>query len=336
MKNRPRISILLPIWNSEQTLESALRSIARQSEADFECVAVDDGSTDGSASVLHAFARRDTRFRVITRKHEGLVSTLNAGAELCRAPVVARMDADDYMHRHRLALQLAALERHPQWVAVGCLPRLFPRAELHDGRRRYERWLQSLDSPELIFRDRYIECPIAHPTLTVRRDALLRTPYRDHGWPEDHDLILRLLRAGPCVGTVPRRLLGWRDSPSRLSRTDPRYALDRFTACRAHHLRHDFLAGESHYTLWGHGRTGRALKRALAEHDLETNLIVDVHPRRIGQRIANARVIAPDSLASARPNRIIVSVAGSKPRREIRAALLEMDFREGQHFVVAA
>lgn len=336
MNREPKISILLPIWNAERTLGAALRSISRQSEADFECVAVDDGSSDGSAAMLLAFAANDERFRVVTRNHEGLVSALNTGAELCRAPVIARMDSDDFMHRDRLHLQLVALERHPEWVAVGCFPRLFPRAELYEGRRNYERWLQSLDEPDHIYRDRYIECPIAHPTLAIRSETLRATPYRDHDWPEDYDLVLRLLRAGPCIGTVARRLLGWRDSQTRLSRTSARYGLDRFTACRAHHLHRDFLAGATHYTLWGHGRTGRALKRALAAHGLEATLIVDVHPRRIGQRIANALVIAPESLPGYRENRIIVSVSGAGPRRAIRTALSGMDFHEGHDFIVAA
>lgn len=332
----PRVSILLPVWNAEQTLATALRSIERQSESRWECLILDDGSTDGSRAIALAAAARDRRFRVCTRAHHGLIATLEAGRTLCRAPLVARMDADDWMHSDRLRRQCDALEAAPELDAVGCFVRIFPRDALSDGRRRYERWLLSQRDPEAIWRDRFIECPIAHPTLLIRRTRLQALGYRDRGWPEDYDLLLRLLRAGPVVGNVPQRLLGWRDLQSRLSRSHPHYALDRFTACRAWHLSRDFLRDQQDYVLWGHGRTGRALRRALADLGHRPAAIVEVHPRRIGNTIHGAEVIAPEALASWRPLPIVTSVAGSGPRGEIRATLEAMGLRDGHDFVCAA
>ncbi|MEZ4292145.1 MAG: hypothetical protein R3E53_17040 [Myxococcota bacterium] len=160
---------------------------------------------------------------------------------------------------------------------MGCGAAL-SREGLRDGRRRYEAWLDAFADPAAIWRERFIECPIAHPTLAIRRDALAQLGYRDRDWPEDWDLLLRLLRDGPCVGIVPRRLLGWRDGPERLSRTHP-FALERFTAWRA--ARPRLPHGHARYVLWGHGRTGRALRKALAALG-HVAAIVDVHPRRLG------------------------------------------------------
>lgn len=332
----PRISILLPVWNAEATLSVCLRSLLRQTESDWECIVIDDGSRDRSLTIAHAFAARDPRFRVEARPHAGLIATLNAGISLCSAAIVARMDADDWMHRDRLRLQCAALEDNPDLDALGCFTRSFPRRELSDGRRRYEGWLHSLADAESIWRGRFIECPIAHPSLTIRRASLARLGYRDRGWPEDWDLLLRLLRNGPRVGIVAQRLLGWRDRPDRLSRSDPRYALDRFTACRAWHLHRDFLAEDPSYILWGHGRTGRALRNELAGLGHRPAAIVEVHPRRIGQTIGGAPVIPPPALVKQPPYPVVVSVAGAGPRGEIRAALTEMGFHEGIHFICAA
>ena len=86
----PRVSILLPVWNAGKTLASCLRSLERQRESGWECVLADDGSIDDSLALARDFAARDPRFRVTARTHEGLVATLNAGAESCRAPLVAR------------------------------------------------------------------------------------------------------------------------------------------------------------------------------------------------------------------------------------------------------
>jgi hypothetical protein len=330
------ISILLPVYNAESTLATALRSIERQSEKRWDCVIVDDGSDDRSAELAASIARADSRFRLIRSEHRGIVAALNLGLEHCEAPLVARMDADDWMHRSRLEAQIELLDRDPHLAAAGCHVRIFPRANLQPGRRAYERWLNGIVSPESVRADAFVECPIAHPTLVMRKHILAEHRYRDCGWPEDYDLLLRLLASDLRIGLVPQRLLGWRDSPHRLSRTGAAYALSRFTACKAAHLATGFLAGSENYILWGYGETGRALRRALLEHERSPSHIVEVHPRRIGQRIHGAPVIEPAELAQLHGHRIVASVAGASPRAQIRAALTEMSFVEGRDFVCAA
>jgi glycosyltransferase involved in cell wall biosynthesis len=330
----PRASVLLPAYDAADTLAACLESVARQSERAFECLVVDDGSSDATASIAERFAVRDPRFRVLREPHRGLVATLQRGLEACQAPIVVRMDADDVMHRDRLAAQLAALERAD---AVGCHVRLFPRATLTDGRRRYERWLNAIDSPERLRNDAFIECPIAHPTLAIRREWLLELGYRDEGWPEDWDLVLRLLERGARLDVVPRRLLHWRDAPTRLSRTDPTYGLERFVRCRAHHLARQVLGERDDYLLWGYGGTGKALRAALALHGKRPRAIVELHPGRLGQRIDGAPVVPPEQLPSIADGApILVSVAGLPARTAIRASLGAMGFDEGRHFVCCA
>lgn len=311
-----------------------MRSVARQTETAFECLVVDDGSTDGSLAVARRFAERDPRFRVLAGEHRGLVAALERGLDACRAPVVVRMDADDLMHSERLALQLRALEDAD---AVGCHVRLFPRRHLTEGRRAYERWLNSIDSPARVAAEAYVECPIAHPTLAIRRELLAAARYRDLGWPEDWDLLLRLLARGAKLSVVPRRLLGWRDAPSRLSRTAPEYGLDRFVRCRAHHLAAHALAGRDDYVLWGFGDTGKALRRALLAEGKRPRAIVEVHPGRIGQRIDGVAVVAPDELPRVRGGApVLVSVAGAPARAELRARLGALGLVETRDFFCCA
>jgi len=332
----PRISVLIPARDAESTLETALRSVARQDETRFECVVVDDGSLDRTREVGLRFAAADPRFRVVAAARAGLVPALNLGLAVCRAPFVARMDADDWMHRERLSAQLRLLEEDPSLCGVGCHVRLFPRRGLRQGLRAYERWLCSIDSPDRVRRDAFVECPLAHPTLVLRREELVEAGFRDAGWPEDYDLILRLLAKGLRIGVVPRRLLGWRDSAGRLSRTHPAYAQLRFTECKAAFLASGFLAGREEYVLWGYGDTGRALRRALAQHGKRPSHLIELHPGRLGQRIHGAPVVAPSALPALRGRPILVSVAGERPRAEIRAALAAMNFQELDEFVCAA
>ncbi len=308
-----------------------------QEPATAECIIVDDGSQDASRAYAQQwFAKHDHRFTIIATAPQGLVAALNTGLPHCHGRYMARMDADDLMHRQRLAAQLRVLEAHADLTAVGCHVRIFPRRHLRDGRRAYERWLNSITTARRVREDAFVECPIAHPTLMIRRSVLAEQEYRDCGWPEDYDLILRLLAGGHTLSVVPQRLLSWRDGLQRPSRTSPIYALERFTACKAAFLASTFLAHTPTYMLWGYGETGKALRRGLRRHHKAPSHIVELHPGRLGKTIHDAPVIPPEALVQAPRRPIIVSVSGETARREIRAALGHMGFRELRDFVCAA
>lgn len=332
----PAVSILLPVRDAAVTLPACLRSIARQTFTDFECVVVDDGSRDGSPDLVHALAARDGRFRLVRRPAAGLVAALHAGVEACRGELVARMDGDDLMHRQRLAAQVAALGADPALAAVGCHVRCIPRAGLREGRLLYEAWLNDIRDADAVRVEALVECPLAHPTWMLRREVLRAFPYRELPWPEDYDLLLRLLAAGRSVGVVPRRLLAWRDRPNRLSRTHPRYGLDRFVQAKVHHLCAGVLAHSSRYVLWGYGATGRRLARALLAFGRTPAAIVELHAGRVGNRILGAPVIRPAELARHRGVPLLVSVAGSTPRTEIRGSLRALGYLEPRDFVCVA
>jgi glycosyltransferase involved in cell wall biosynthesis len=330
-----RVSVVLPVRDAVTTLEACLRSIVRQTLSSWECIVVDDGSTDGSGEILRRAADRDARFRVVSTPPRGLVDALNEGLAQCHGELIARMDGDDVMHRERLRAQVAALDRDDRLAAVGCHVRLLPRRSMMPRLCEYEAWLNGLLSDADVRRDAFVECPVAHPTLMMRR-SMASLGYAAREWPEDYDLVLRALAAGLRIGVVPQRLLAWRNGPSTLSRIDPRYGLDRFTACKAAYLASGFLAGQANYVLWGYGRTGRMLHRALARLDKRPTHIVEVKIGRIGQRIHGASVIPHAGLRTLAGQRIVVSVARDGPRREIRGVLGEMGFVDGVDFVCAA
>jgi hypothetical protein len=249
---------------------------------------------------------------------------------------VARMDADDLMSRQRLERQRAALVANPRWAGVGCHVRLFPRRNMTEGLRAYERWLASIRAAADVSREAFIECPIAHPTLMLRRQLPFGARYRDVAWPEDYDLVLRLLEGGHELGMVPERLLHWRDGAGRLSRTSSRYSLEAFVACKADYLASGFLRNSERYVLWGFGDTGKALAAALAKHGKHPSAIIELHPGRLGQLIRGVRVIPPELLPSLPRQPLLVSVSGLTPRSEIRAALAAMRFTETADFVCCA
>ena len=214
--------------------------------------------------------------------------------------------------------------------------RLFPRRGMSSGLRSYETWLRSIRGAEDVAREAFIECPLSHPTLMLRRETLRRFGYRDLPWPEDYDLVLRLLAARERLGVVPERLLHWRDGGGRLSRSSARYSIAAFTQCKAYFLARGFLAASERYVLWGYGDTGKALAAALAERGKHPAAIIELHPGRLGQLIRGVRVLEPRALPGLPRIPLLVSVAGITPRSEIRAALASMGFEETRDYLCCA
>lgn len=334
----------MPVRNAAPWLPEALDSIRGQTLRDLEIVAVDDGSTDESRAILEAAARKDPRIRVReTGAAPGLVSALNRGVAESRAPLVARMDADDVSTPDRLEKQVALLARRPDLAGVSSRVEIFTaEGEVRDGTLRYEAWLNSLSTPEQISRERFVESPLPHPSVVVRRRVLLDAGgYRDVDGPEDYDLWLRLLGSGHRFAKVERVLLRWRDHPRRASRTDLRYSRDRFLGTKARALDRDVLSAGSPWVLWGAGPTGRKLARLLEHWHHRPEVVVDIDPRKIGRSRRGRPVIAPDELErrlargsversdETRRALVLVAVARWGARDLIRDRLDRMQLQEG-------
>jgi hypothetical protein len=329
----PRVAVLLPARDAASTVRAAAVSVLRGSHRDLALVAVDDGSRDATAAALERLAARDRRVTVLRGPGEGIARALGRALRSCDADLVARMDADDVAWPRRLALQVEALDADPTLAAVGARVRLLPRAEVRDGMRRYVAWLNGLTTPELVARDLFVEAPLVHPAALIRRSALEAVGgWRDGPFPEDYDLWLRLAARGGRLSNVPATLLDWRESAGRLTRTDPRYGLDRHVALKCAALRAGPLAGAREVALWGAGETGRAFADALAVEGLRVAAFVEVDRRKIGRTIRGAPVRSYQEVEGLRGLPLLVAVGAPGARELIRAELLGRGFLEGRDF----
>jgi len=183
------VSVLMPVYNGERFLREAVQSVLRQTLADFELFVIDDGSTDGTSSILGAC--RDPRVKVIRQTvNSGIASALNHGLEVCSGAFIARMDADDISVPNRLAKQTSFLQEHTDVGILGSC------CELIDTRGQRVGTL-NLPLTDLAIRwSALLANPFAHPSTMIRRDVLERHRLRFNQAflvAGDYDLWTRLL-----------------------------------------------------------------------------------------------------------------------------------------------
>jgi glycosyltransferase involved in cell wall biosynthesis len=329
--------VLLPVRDGATHLEEAVASIEAQTLADLEVIAVDDGSSDETPDLLHAWAACDRRVRVLRQEPSGIVTALERARSEARGRYLARMDADDVAAPERLAAQLELMERHPDLTACGTLVEYFPRDLVREGARRYEAWINAAVTPDQIERALFVECPLAHPTFFLRASAVADVGgYRDRGWPEDYDLLLRLWASGGRFAKVPETLMRWREGERRLSRTDHRYAPAAFRACKVHHLTRTLLRGRDSVVIWGAGPVGKALSRDLAREGVRLDAFVDLDPRKIGQQIHGAPVVDTQGGLALRSSYHLAAVGQPGARRRLVALLAGAGLVEVADFVAVA
>jgi glycosyltransferase involved in cell wall biosynthesis len=207
MPASPAISVLMPVHNGELTLAEAIQSILAQTFRDFELIAVDDGSTDSSPTILKKFAARDNRIRVISRPNTGIAGALNDAIELATGEFLARMDADDVSMPTRLAQQVEFMRSNPDVVLLGTRVLL---VEPY-GTPMYET-THDLDH-DTIAADllKGVGWAVVHPAAMIRATALRQIGgYNPDYVPiEDLDLFLRLTEVGKAAN-LPDVLLHYR------------------------------------------------------------------------------------------------------------------------------
>jgi glycosyltransferase involved in cell wall biosynthesis len=326
----PRVSVLLPVRDEEPFLAECLESLSAQTLADFEVIAVDDGSIDATPAILEKHARGDSRFRVLRQEQTGMVAASERARAEARAPLVARMDADDVALPERLELQVAAIEEEGL-AAVGGGVEYFP--EPTDGLRAYAEWLNSIVTVEAALRDLWVECPLPGPGLTARAELV---SYRDRGWPEDYDLVLRIWEGGGRFRNVGRLVHRWRDHPERLTRTQPAYTLEAFRRCKVHFLRRTLLADDRPAVVWGAGPTGKAFARELLAAGTPLAAFVEVDPRKLGKQIHGAPVVPAERAADFGGALSLGAVSGPEGRAQVRELAARLGLVEGSDFVAVA
>ena len=212
----PPLSVAMSVYNGERFLTAAIDSVLAQTFGDFEFLILDDGSTDATPHILRDYAVKDARIRPIIRENRGLVASLNQLLEEARAPLIARMDADDICQPERFALQVAFMQANPDHGVIGSW------SEDIDEREQsfpIEGGDQPLTHEDFLHNIRFGGSLLVHPGVMYRR-ALVREQGGYHKaflHCEDLDLWLRLASVTK-IANLPLRLIRYRHSGGQVSK----------------------------------------------------------------------------------------------------------------------
>ena len=201
------ISIIMPFYNAEAYLTECVESILNQTFQDFELLAIDDGSTDSSASIVKSFY--DERIRLITLDHN-FIDSLNYDLKNSKGKYIARMDADDVMLPKRLEVQYAFMEENCDIDICGSWAEIFGNSS---------GVLQHASNHEAIVSSLILYCSMIHPTIMIRKSILekLHLTYLDYACAEDYKLWADLALAGARFTNIPEVLLRYRSSSDQVT-----------------------------------------------------------------------------------------------------------------------
>jgi hypothetical protein len=184
------------VYNAGAKLPPTLDSVLSQQGVDFEFIVIDDGSTDGTGTMLQAYGERDRRIRLVSQPNAGLTRALIRGCELARGEFIARQDAGDVSLDGRLEKQLGVMERNPKCVLVSCGTRVVD----EDGDLLHESWQDDRMAAAGLRARTIAELrgPSHHGATMFRADAYRRVGgYRPQFlMAQDIDLWLRLAEIG--------------------------------------------------------------------------------------------------------------------------------------------
>ncbi|HKA23731.1 MAG TPA: glycosyltransferase family A protein [Candidatus Eisenbacteria bacterium] len=335
------LSVLIPVRDASPTLDAALGSVLAEPGQDIEFLVVDDGSRDGSLALARAWAERDRRLRVIEQGRHGLVAALGAGVSAARGEFLARHDADDLSVPPRLRESADCLAAHADVDLVASRFEMFrDGGPAGLGMTRWAEWSNALATHEDVWRERFVESPFAHPSVTMRLSALRALDgYREGDFPEDYELWLRFLGAGRRVARLPLIGVRVRDHAGRTIRREPKYRPEAFRALKLRHLRAEFLRQGEPVVVVGGGRVAKRWLADLRDAGIAVAALLDLHPRRIGRLVAGVPVRHPrEAMADPASSRLLALGAVGRPgaRESVRETLRALGRKEGKDFVLIA
>jgi len=334
----PTVSVILPVYNCAEFLQTCVKSILNQTLQNFELIIVNDGSSDETGSIANQFAYSDQRVKLITIPHSGVALAFNAGIQRANSEYIARMDADDEMHTERLEKQKSFLDQRSDIGVVSSLVRFGGDRETKQGYALHVDWINTLIAHEDIFLNRFVESPVCNPSVMFRKSMIeIHGAARQGNFPEDYEMWLRWMQGGVRFAKVEQELHIWNDPPQRITRNDERYSNDAFERAKLPYLIEEIKKFQKSRVVYvcGAGRVTRQRSDLLLSGGIEISGYIDVDPSKVGKAYNNIPVYGIEHITNPQLQFILSTVGNRGARESIRQMLLDRNFTEGSDFILA-
>lgn len=282
------ISILLPFKNEAPFLRACLESIVAQTFEDWECILLNDHSTDESEAIALEFCDKDKRFRLYQNQKEGIIAANILGISLSVGKYITRMDGDDLMPPKKLELLYHAIKDKPAKTVVTGAVKFFPDEACGLGTKFYENWLNERcrlnDHAEQIWR----ECTIANPNWMMRKEDLLNLGgFEGYEYPEDYEMVLRCVLQGYLIEGANEVTHCWRQHGGRHSMSSEDYGAQKFMEMKWRFYKMTFPSWNIRKLfILGNGKKSKILQEILA-HDSVEFVLLDHKRREETERVIN-------------------------------------------------
>ncbi|UXP31481.1 glycosyltransferase [Reichenbachiella agarivorans] len=331
---RPKVSIILPYFNAESTIVSAVKSILHQDYDNLELLLINNNSTDSSLALCENLSLDDTRIRLLSESQQGVVFAANLGLKHATGAYIARMDADDLSHPQRISKQLYHLQSNPHIDISACCVDYKNKSKLIDtGFEHFVNWSNSVTATNEIKLNRFVEFPVVNPTLFFTKDIANKVGnYREGDFPEDYEWFLRALELGCRIEKLKDRLLTWYDSPQRLTRSDDRYRTEAFFTLKSIYLAQAIQQKTHEVWIWGAGKLALTRSKFLEKHGIVIRGYIDIKKNK---QIPGYECVHFHEIDLSKQPFIVSYITNRGRRDEVRGYLNEKGYKEGTNYLIA-
>jgi len=247
---KPKVTVLMSVYNSEKYLRVAIDSILNQTYEDFEFLIINDGSKDDSLNIIKSY--NDKRIRLISRKNKGLVASLNEGIVKANGEYIARQDSDDASTPNRLAKEVEFLDSNPDIGLVGSNYIVMDSIS----------WKALAETTVFTnpkdLKLAQITCnQYGHGSIMMRKDVAIRCKGYDPkvGYVEDYDLWNRISRITK-IANIEESLYLYRKNEEGISQSNLETQIKQTFAVRDKSFKH-FMKNKSQYSILNYSPSGK-------------------------------------------------------------------------------
>lgn len=329
----PKISVLMSVYNGENTIEDSILSILNQTFEDFELIIIDDGSTDKTIEKVTKF--EDKRIRLYRLKENyGVGYALNFGLTKINGQYIAKADADDINEPNRLEIQSKCLDLNPQLALVASYIEFFPDNEVVSRTERYkqrkniiEQQIETVTTPNEISEELYKYCCITHSTIMVRSEVIKKINYDPNlRMGEDYKLFYQMNKCGFLMKKIPKKLVKVRISEKSTSVLKSSEFAKAILDFKKEEFNKFLFCDNRNSIIWGAGGFGKSFVKALENHNKKDVItgFVDSDKRKWNDVLYGLKIKSPNEVNLAKDKVIIASTYG---RAEITKFIEDRGFR---------